>query len=270
MADAAGTLRAYRSIIRGRVRSQAEYRSSFAFELFGSAFVGVVEFAEIYAIFGRTKAIAGFGYDDMLLLFGFATFAFSLADLCVGHIESLSTYVRTGTFETLLLRPLSAVGQLATSDFSLRRFGRALLGFGVLGYGLHAASIRWTPAHIVIAITTPVLGAFIYSCIFVGTASISFWLVDAGEFASAFTYGGRYVASFPFSVYGVALRQFFTFVVPVAFVSYVPTLSLLGRLDSGGWPLWAGACPIVAAVAVFLVARVLWRSGVRHYVGAGG
>ncbi len=105
MADAAGTLRAYRSIIRRRVRSQAEYRSSFAFELFGSAFVGVVEFAEMYAIFDRTKAIAGFGYDNILLLFGFATFAFSLADLCIGHIESLSTYVRVDTFETCLLHP---------------------------------------------------------------------------------------------------------------------------------------------------------------------
>lgn len=252
------------------MRAQTEYRASFAFELFGSAFVGIIEFAEIYAIFGRTTSISGFGYDEMLLLFGFATFSFALADLCVGHIESLSVYVRTGTFESLLLRPLSTVGQLATSDFSLRRVGRALLGLGVLVYGLQAATIEWTPSHVVLAVATPVIGTFIYACIFVATASVSFWLVDAGEFANAFTYGGRYVSSFPFSVYGAALRQFFTFVVPVAFVSYIPTLALLGRLDSAGWPAWAGALPIAAAAAVFLIARTLWRAGVRRYVGAGG
>ena len=110
----------------------------------------------------------------------------------------------------------------------------------------------------------------IYSCVFVATASVSFWFTDAGEFANAFTYGGNYVGRFPFSVYGSALRQFFTFVVPVAFVSYVPTLALLGRLRAEGWPTWAGAIPALAAIALFLVTRVLWRTGVRHYVGAGG
>ena len=270
MADVVGTLRAYRFVIRGRLRSQMEYRASFALEVLGSVFVGLVELAEVYAIFGRTKSLGGFGYHEVLVLFGFATFSFALADLSVGHIESLSMYVRTGTFESLLLRPLSTVGQLATSDFSLRRVGRAALGLFVLVFALLASPIRWTPVHVLLAVATPVVGTFIYACVFVATASVSFWFVDAGEFANSFTYGGRYVSSFPFSVYGKGLRQFFTFVVPVAFAAYVPTLALLGRLESAGWPSWAGATPLLAAAVAFVAARTLWGSGVRHYVGAGG
>ena len=154
------------------MRSQAEYRSSFVLELFGSVFVGMINFAEVYAIFGRTKSIGGFGYHDVLLLFGFAMLSFGLADLIVGHIENLSTYVRSGTFEALLLRPLSTVGQLATSDFSLRRLGRAMQAVCVLAFALHASSIDWTVSHVAIVIVTPIIGTFIYSCIFVATGPI--------------------------------------------------------------------------------------------------
>lgn len=252
------------------MRSQAEYRSSFALEIVGSVFVGLIEFVEVFAIFGRTTSIGSFRYHDVLLLFGFAAISFAFADLCIGHIENLSTYVRAGTLDALLLRPLSIVAQLATSDFSLRRVGRAVLSCGVLAFALSSSSIDWTPAHIAIVIATPLIGTVIYGCVFIATASVAFWFTDAGEFANAFTYGGNYVAHFPFSIYGQALRQFFTFVIPVAFVSYVPTLAILGRLHAEGWPTWAGATPAVAAALALGGTRAAWTTGVRHYVGAGG
>ena len=225
--------------MRGRVRSQTAFRSSFALELGGSLFLGMVEFAEVYAVFGRTKTLGGFDYHAVMLMFGFSTLAFGLADLCVGHVENLPTYVRTGTFEAILLRPLSALGQLGTSDFSLRRLGRSLQALVVLAVALRLANVRLTPARVLLIVVTPLLGAVMYGCVFVAAASVSFWFTDAGEFANAFTYGGNYVGTYPFSIYGRALRQFFTFVVPVAFVAYVPTLVLLGRLHSAGWPPWS-------------------------------
>jgi ABC-2 type transport system permease protein len=116
---------------------------------------------------------------------------------------------------------------------------------------------------------TPLCGAVIFGSVFVATAAATFWLVEGGEFANAFTDGGNYLASWPLSVFHTVVRTFFTFVLPGAFVAYLPTLALLGRSDPTGLPGWASWCAPLAAVAAATAAGLVWRAGVRHYVGAG-
>jgi ABC-2 type transport system permease protein len=63
---------------------------------------------------------------------------------------------------------------------------------------------------------------------------------------------------------------FFTFVVPAAFVSYLPTLVLTDQAGPPGLPAWLGwFTPVMAALA-WVAALLWWRSGLRHYTGAGG
>jgi ABC-2 type transport system permease protein len=261
--------RAYSELIRSRVAAQVAYRGSFAFEVVGQFGIGLVEFTEIYVIFHQVKAFGGFGYAEVVLMFGLATCAFALADIAVGHVERLPEYVRTGQFDAMMLRPLSALGQLVTSDFSLRRLGRCAFGLLVLVIAVVNAHLDWTPARAALLVVTPIAGAVIFSAIFVATATMSFWFVEGTEFANAFTYGGNYLASMPFTIFDQAVRSFFTFVVPAAFVAYLPSLALLGRDDPLGlpaWVTWSG--PLVGVLAAG-VAALIWRTGLRHYVGAG-
>ena len=66
------------------------------------------------------------------------------------------------------------------------------------------------------------------------------------------------------------LARFFTFVIPAAFTGYLPALALLGKPDPTGLPGWLPWASPLAAVAAAVAAGLVWRSGVRHYVGAGG
>ena len=66
------------------------------------------------------------------------------------------------------------------------------------------------------------------------------------------------------------MARFFTFVIPAAFAGYLPALALLGEPDPTGLPAWLlWASPLVALAAA-VAAGLVWRSGIRHYVGAGG
>ena len=120
-------------------------------------------------------------------------------------------------------------------------------------------------------VVTPVAGGVIFGAVFVATCAVGFWLVEGTEFANAFTYGGNYLASFPLHhLRHVAIRRFFTFVVPAAFVAYLPALALLGRSDPAGlpgWLSWSAHCPSRSLAAA--AAWWIWRLGLRHYVGAG-
>ena len=112
-------------------------------------------------------------------------------------------------------------------------------------------------------------GGVIFGAVFVATCTIGFHVVEGMEFANAFTYGGNYLSSFPFNIFGTFIRRFFTFVVPAAFVAYLPTLALLGRSDPAGLPTWLSWSAVPAAALAAAAAWWLWRLGLRHYVGAG-
>jgi ABC-2 type transport system permease protein len=260
---------AYVALVRSRVAAQAAYRTSFAVELGSQVLLVLIEFIEIYVVFHQVDRLGGFDYAEVAVMYGLASAGFGIADMVVGHVDRLPTYVRQGTFDSMMLRPLSALGQLVTSDFAMRRLGRVLTGIVVLAVALHVADIDWTLAGVALVVLTPVAGAIIFSAVFIATSTIGFWVVEGMEFANAFTYGGNYLSSFPFTVFGSAIRRFFIFVVPVGFTAYLPAVALLGRTDPLGLPGWLCWCSLPVSLLAMAVALLIWRTGLRRYVGAG-
>lgn len=262
-------VRPYRALLGAQVRAYATYRASFAIELAVNAGIPVLDLLTLLALFQVTPAIGGFSVDEALVMFGISALAFALADLAVGEIEKIRNYVRLGTMDAVLVRPLSVLGQLLSSGFAARRIGRVLVTGTVLGVALARVDVPWTPARIGLVVVAPLAGAVLFGSIFVGAATVAFWWIDSGEFANGLTYGGRDFTSYPVNVYGRAFRHVFAYALGFAFVSYYPTLGLLGRPDPLGLPDWVVWCsPAVAAVAVLLAAAA-WRFGIRQYRSTG-
>ena len=259
----------YRHLIQAQVRGQAAYRTSFVLDLAGNALIPVVDVLIILALFRVTRTVGGFHTFEVLAMFGLATTGFALADLAVGNIERMRVYVRQGTFDAVLMRPLSTLGQLVALDFSMRRISRVVVALIVLVAALARAQVEWTPARIGLVVVAPLFGALFFGAVFVLTATVAFWWIDSGEFANAFTYGGRDFTSYPVTVYSGVFRAVFAYGMGFGFVAYYPALALLGRPDPLGLPSWvAWSSPLVALVAAGFAA-VVWRIGVRHYRSTG-
>lgn len=265
----ADRLAPYGALLASRVRSQATYGRSFALDVLGSAGVGIFEFAEVYIIFANVDALGGLDFAGVAMVFALANLAFALADLTVGHLDQLPTYLRAGTLDAFLLRPLPVLAQLVTSDISLRRLGRAMVALVILGVVLPLNDIDWTGARIALLVIAPLAGAAIFAALFVLAGAVQFWLVEGGDFTAAFTYGGSYAASFPATVFAMPMRVLFTFVVPATFVAYLPTLVLLDMPGPVGLPQWLGWTTPVAAAGIWSLAALGWNAGLGHYTGAG-
>jgi ABC-2 type transport system permease protein len=223
----------------------------------------------ILILFTQIQALGGFTKNEVLLMYAFAGAAFGIADLFAGQLDNLPTYIRTGSFDVLLMRPLRTLPQIMCSDIRLRRVGRITGALAVMAYALTHVPIDWTPAKVVLTILTPMAGAVIYSAVWVVACSICFWIVEGREFANAVTYGSNAFTSYPINVYSAPLRWVMAFIVPGAFVAYYPSLALLGKEDPLGLPGWVGwTSPLVAALAAG-AAGLVWRFAVRHYRGTG-
>ncbi|NUR24617.1 MAG: ABC transporter permease [Catenulispora sp.] len=256
-------------MLGAQVRSMVQYRASFAIDLTTQTVFSVLDIVAVLVIFRVTPSLGGFSLEQVLLVSALSATGFAAADLLVGNVERLRHYVRTGLLDAVLIRPLSALGQLLVLDFAPRRFGRVLFTGGLLATVLAVSDIDWTPARVLLLAITPVAATVFFSSVFVLTACVAFWWIDSGEFANSLTYGGRYFTSYPLTVFDGLFRRVFGFALGFGFVGYYPALGILGVPDPLGMPsyfVWGG--PVVAGVAA-LLAGIGWRTGLRHYKGAG-
>ncbi|GAB2980955.1 ABC transporter permease [Saccharothrix stipae] len=261
--------RVYLKLVGARLRGQMSYRASFVLQCVAQAVTQLAELVIILVLFNRVSALGGFSVDEVVLIYAIAGTAFGIADMVAGQLDELPTYIRTGTFDVLLLRPLGTLAQMMASDLHLRKIGRIGAGVAALVYALERNDIAWSPSTAVLVVAAPISGAVIFSSIWITANAICFWVVDGQELSNAVTYGSNAFTSYPATVYGPWLRRFFAFVIPGAFVAYYPSLALLDRPDPLGGPAFLGwISPLVAAAAA-VAAGLVWRTAVRRYRGTG-
>jgi ABC-2 type transport system permease protein len=231
-----------------------------------------VTFADLLTIlllFQRFPSIAGWTMPEVAFLYGIGAIAFGISDMVCGGFDSLSKMIRLGTFDRVLTRPVGTFTQVLASDLQIRRLGRIAQGLVAFGLALTWLQIEWTPAKVLVTLSALVSGTVIFSAIWVIGAAITFWTVETSEVTNVFTYGGSELVSWPMPIYADGLRRFFTYVVPLAFVTYLPSLYILERPDALGLPPVLQLCSPIVAIAFLLVARGCWGLGVRHYQGTG-
>jgi ABC-2 type transport system permease protein len=259
----------YRVLAGARLRSDLQYRVSFALFTLSQFTINALDFVAVLIVFSNVDSLKGWSVSEVAFLYGLGNLSFALGDMFVSAVENVQYHVREGSFDRLLLRPASPLVQVIADQFSLRRIGKVAEGLLVFGVGCSAVSIDWTPARIAMVFVALLSGATIFSGLWIMTSCLCFWWVDAREAANAVTYGGGFLAQYPLAVYGDVLRRVLAFAIPVAFANYFPAVYILGRNDRLGAPSWVPFVSPLVAVAVGLLASGVWRFAVRHYRSTG-
>jgi ABC-2 type transport system permease protein len=260
----------WRRLVGAQVRSQLQYRTSFALDLGGAFLISFIDFLAVLVIFHNVRQLGVWSVREVALLYALSSISFALTDLAIGHFDQFPQKIRDGNFDILLVRPRSTLFQVIGSDFQLRRLGKAIQGALVLVYALAALDLHWSVGRVVMLVVMVPSAIVIFSSIWVVGGCLAFWTTDGGEFTNAFTYGGNFLAQYPVDILSAWLRRFLAYVVPLAFVSYFPALYLLDKPDPLGLPHpLRFISPLVALVAA-VVAGFVWRFAVRHYRSAGG
>jgi ABC-2 type transport system permease protein len=269
MAHCSDALTLYLRLVGARGRAQMQYRVSFVLAWLSSMCATIIEFGAILVLFGRVPSIAGWSLWEVALLYALAELSFSTAELIGSALDDFQLRIRAGTFDRVLTRPRGAFLQVLAEDLALRRLGRVLQAGLVLGLASHQVQLGWSPDKVGVLAVGIASGIVLFFSIFVLAAAFCFWTVEGKEATHVISYGGVTLVDYPLDIYADWLRRFVTFVLPLAFVSYYPTLYLLDRADPLGLPDWVRLLSPVAAGALAVLAWVGWRSGVHHYQSTG-
>ena len=263
-------LRLYVRYVGVSVRSQMQYRASFVMLTVGHFLVTGVEILAIWALFARFGTLRGWRLAEVAMFYGLIHVAFALAEAVGRGFDVFAAKVKSGDFDRILLRPRSTTFQIAAQELQLMRIGRLTQGLIVLMWSAQALEVQWTVARVGLTVFTVVGGACLFYGLFVLQAAMAFWTTETLELMNTVTYGGTETGQYPLSIYRPWFRKFFTFVVPLACVSYFPALAILGRDDPlVGSPVWfRWAAPVVGVLFLAVTLRV-WTFGVRHYRSTG-
>jgi ABC-2 type transport system permease protein len=260
----------YWRLVGAHIRSQLQYRVSFALDVFGMFAISFLDFIVVLIIFSNVPQLGAFSVEEVALLYGTSGLSFAFADLIVGHLDEFNERIRTGTFDLLLIRPRSTLFQVISSDFHLRRLGKATQSLVVLGYAFASLEIPWNVGRLAAVPIMVICGTVIFVSVWLFMICIVFWSVEGRETANAFTYGGHFLTQYPIDIYASWLRRLLAYLIPMAFVSYFPALYVLDKDDPLGLPSFLQFSSPIAAALAAAAAGLMWRYAVRHYRSAGG
>src|SRR5919198_5610906 len=125
------------------IRAAAKSPVSMAMLALATAVVTGLDLAAIALMFARAPRIAGYTAAEVMFLYGTSGLSFALADIVLGTAERLGEHVRRGTLDAMLVRPVSPLIQVATEEFSPRRFGKLVAPVAVLAIVLPRLDVSW-------------------------------------------------------------------------------------------------------------------------------
>ena len=252
-----------------RLRAQTQYRVSFAFQVASSFANTFAELLAIVILFGTFTDLGGWSVGQVAFLYGIASVAFGLVELCGGSFDSVSQMIREGEFDRVLTRPVPPFVQVLAADLQLRKIGRIVQGVVALVVAQLGADIAWTVPKLLLALIALVSTAIVFFTTFLIGAAVCFWTIESSEFQNIFTYGGTTLASNPLHIYHAWLRAIFIYIVPLGLTTYYPTIFILDKPDPLGFPPFTPfLAPLVAALFLALGLRI-WKAGLRHYQSTG-
>lgn len=176
------------------------------------------------------------------------------------NLNRIVQQVQEGTLDFVLLKPISSQFWLSTRVFS--PWGLVDIGFGLVLILYAGIQLRLPAWAYVLGLVPLLLGLVILYSLWFMLGATSIWFVkiyNVTEVLRGLVEAGR----FPLVAYPVAYRLFFTFVVPVAFLTTVPAETLLGRAQ---WPWLVGSALLAAGLLVG--SHLFWRFALRFYTSA--
>lgn len=232
-------------------------------------------FSGIYVlktIMSHVDTLNGWNFPQVAFLFGLALISHGFHDLLFIQTRHIEYMIIRGDFDRMLLRPMGVFFQFCSGEFNLVGFFDMIPGIVIFLYGCRATGFVWSVFNILCLLLITLGGTLIRAAVYTVTGSVAFWTKKSAFFVELNLAIFERTTQYPLSIYPDWFIRFFTFVIPLGFVSFYPVSGLLQIPLPAGFPLpldmilWS---PVVG-IFCFLLARAFFNYAMKHkYESAG-
>ncbi|MCS6852519.1 MAG: ABC-2 family transporter protein [Gemmataceae bacterium] len=261
-------LRLYLAFARFSLARELAFRGNFLVKIFVEVLWLFLLLIFYRTVFAKTSIVAGWSEPAYLFFVG-CYFALEgvLETLFLENCNEFADLVRSGDLDFYLLKPIDEQFLLSCRNIDWSTAPNLLMGAGVMVLALAEldAPVSW--ANVVAFVLLFACGmALAYSFLLMLT-SASVWLMrnqSLYEMWWLFTSLMRYPREVFLNDWAAPLGWFFSFVVPILLVVYVPAALMVQLLDDPRLVAFTAAMSIL----MVLLSRRVFRAALRHYRSA--
>lgn len=253
----------YFSFANASLKEMLIYRLDCIVGVFSELITQLVSFIFIFVVFQNTESLAGWNFEQILLLYGITRIAIGISGYCFDSLYDIGPkYIRDGDFDKILLRPVHPLISIIGSSKEFLAICDLILGLVVTIMMLIKLSIPITFILMFKIIFFSIIGAAIIGAVLTILSISSFWTYRSNEIIWAF-YRMYTLSEYPINIYNQFIKFIISFIVPFAFVAYYPTMNYLGFND---YMIYVS--PIIAIV-FWIVAVKVWNKALNCYRSTG-
>ena len=246
---------------RTAIAAELEYRINFLLATISSLGSLIGSVFGLFLFYRTGYEFEGWSWQEALVVLGIFTLlqGFS-ATLLVPNLNRIVTHVQEGTLDFILLKPISSQFWLSTRTVS--PWGLPDLVFGCLVIYYAGQQLQLKITDYFLSLIPLFFGIISLYSLWFMLGSMSIWFVkvyNVTEVLRGLLEAGR----FPMVAYPTVYRFFFTFIIPVAFLTTIPAETLLGRTEATG-VISSG----ILALILFCFSAGFWRFALRFYTSA--
>ncbi len=249
--------------LRVGIQNELQYRANFFVQLGQSLISLAVGLIGLWLVFSHTTELNGWTQPELLIVMGIFILMGGVINAFIQpNMTRLLDEIQQGTLDFALTKPADAQGLISVREFHLWSLTDVIVGILVLSYGVYHYQGSVGILQSLEFLLALLMGSILIYCIWLIITSTAFWIVRVDEIVNLFQ--GVYAAGrWPVGIYPRWLQLGLTFIIPVAFAVTIPAEALTSRLT----PLiLAGTFGLT--VLFSLVARIIWRLGLKNYSGA--
>lgn len=253
----------YISFLSASLKEMLIYRLDCIAGMVSQLLTQFVEVIFIWITFQNTDNLAGWNFEQILLLYGITLISVGLSDFCFDALYDIGPkYIREGDFDKILLRPVHPLISIIGSSKEFTSLGYFGLGLFMTISMLIKLAIPVTFILIFKIIFFSIIGAAIIGAINTIFSIASFWTYKSNEVIWTF-YKIYTFAQYPIDIYNGFIKFLITYILPYIFVAYYPTMNYLG-MDK---------CMIylspVVAIVLWIIAVNVWNWALKKYRSTG-
>ncbi len=254
----------YLKIISQDIKSRLGYRTDFVISTLGIIFTNIAGFITFWIMFQNFDNINGWGFYEILFLYGFSLMALAPNQCLFDNNWNLRDYVFSGDFIKYCFRPVNLYFYYISEIFDLKGIGEFVMGIGILAYAWGRLGNPVTAGGVLALIVMWAAASLIMAGIMNIAAATCFWINTSGYIMVTLFKFADYT-KYPVDIFSKGFRILFSFIIPIAFVAYYPSLVVL-RTDN--IPILTLAAPVFSVV-FFYISYKIWMLGARQYNGTG-
>ncbi len=254
----------YCKILAQDLKSKMSYRADFIISTIGMIFTNISGFISFWILFRNFTSINGWGYYEMLFLYGFSLISLTPVQCFFDNNWSLRQNVYTGDFIKYCFRPINMFFYYQSEVFDIKGLGQLAFGLVTLIYSWIKLGLGFTPLMLLKMIVFLITASLIMIALQNAATATCFWIHNS-FYILDLAYRFRDYAKYPITIFSSVFRFIFTFLMPIAFIAYYPSLVIL-RPDEV--PLLSWLSPVIG-IAFFWLSYKIWMHGAKNYSGTG-